>query len=149
MPATNERAVLFGGLASAWPVIALAALATVCSANDSNERIGTIDDIIIAPDTTVSYAIVGAGGFLGAARHDVAIAVSRLKVQGGKRILPGATKEALKATPAFEYGPPRAESISTLTLEERSLPCHRASRLAPRSRRASTRSAIPGAGSWP
>jgi sporulation protein YlmC with PRC-barrel domain len=74
--------------------------------NDSNERIGTIDDIIIAPDRAVSYAIVGVGGFLGVARHDVAIPVSQLKLQGTKLILPGATKEALKATPAFEYGAP-------------------------------------------
>ena len=71
--------------------------------NDKNERIGTIDDIIIAPDRAVSYAIVGAGGFLGVARHDVAIPVNQLKLVGAKLVLPGATKDAVKATPAFEY----------------------------------------------
>src|SRR5262245_45817817 len=40
--------------------------------NDNDEKIGTIEDIIIAPDKTVSYAIVGVGGFLGLGRHDVA-----------------------------------------------------------------------------
>jgi hypothetical protein len=39
--------------------------------NDKNERIGTVDDIIIAPEKAVSYAIIGAGGFLGIDRHDV------------------------------------------------------------------------------
>ncbi|HKC81710.1 MAG TPA: PRC-barrel domain-containing protein [Gemmatimonadaceae bacterium] len=30
--------------------------------NDKNDRIGEIDDITIAPDKAVSYAIIGAGG---------------------------------------------------------------------------------------
>jgi len=71
--------------------------------NDSNEKIGAVDDIIIAPDKSVSYAIIGAGGFLGVARHDVAVRVSQLKVDGDKLVLPGATKEALKNAPEFEY----------------------------------------------
>ena len=71
--------------------------------NDSNEKIGAVDDIIIAPDKSVTYAIIGAGGFLGVARHNVAIRVSQLKVDGDKLVLPGATKEALKEAPEFEY----------------------------------------------
>ena len=71
--------------------------------NDKNERIGSIDDIIIAPDKAVSYAIIGAGGFLGLGKHDVAIPVSQFKLIDNKLVLAGATKEALKASPAFEY----------------------------------------------
>ena len=41
--------------------------------NDKGEAIGKADDIIIAPDKAVSYAIIGAGGFLGVGKHDVAI----------------------------------------------------------------------------
>jgi hypothetical protein len=74
--------------------------------NDKNERIGTVDDIIVAPDKAVSYAIVGAGGFLGVARHDVAIPVWQLKLDKGKLVLPGGTKAALEATPRFEYATP-------------------------------------------
>jgi hypothetical protein len=55
--------------------------------NDNNERVGSIDDIIITPDKSISYAIVNAGGFLGLAKHDVAVPVSKL----------------LKASPEFEY----------------------------------------------
>jgi hypothetical protein len=62
-----------------------------------------VDDIIIAPDKSVTYAIIGAGGFLGVARHNVAIRVSQLKADGDKLVLPGATKEALKQAPEFEY----------------------------------------------
>ena len=72
--------------------------------NDSGDGIGKVDDIIVAPDKAVSYAIIGAGGFLGMGRHDVAIPVSQLKQQSdGKFVLAGATKDALKAMPPFEY----------------------------------------------
>jgi hypothetical protein len=71
--------------------------------NDKSERIGTVDDIVIAPDKAVSYAIIGAGGFLGVAKHDVAIPVNQFKLVDGKFVLAGATKDALKAMPPFEY----------------------------------------------
>jgi sporulation protein YlmC with PRC-barrel domain len=72
--------------------------------NDNGDGIGKVDDIIVAPDKAVSYAIIGAGGFLGLGRHDVAIPVGQLKQQGdGKFVLAGATKDALKAMPPFEY----------------------------------------------
>jgi sporulation protein YlmC with PRC-barrel domain len=71
--------------------------------NDKAERIGSIDDIIIAPDKAVSYAIINAGGFTGLTKHDVAIPVSQLKLVDNKLVLAGATKEALKASPPFEY----------------------------------------------
>jgi len=71
--------------------------------NNNNEKVGKVEDLIIAPDKAVSYAIVGVGGFLGMDRHDVAIPAGQLKFDGGKLTLPGATKEALKALPEFEY----------------------------------------------
>ena len=72
--------------------------------NDGGDGIGKVNDIIVAPDKAVSYAIIGAGGFLGVGRHDVAIPVSQIKQQSdGKFILAGATKDALKAMPPFEY----------------------------------------------
>ena len=71
--------------------------------NDQNEKIGAVDDIIVAPDKSVTYAIIGAGGFLGVARHNVAIRVNQLTLDGDKLVLPGATKEALKQAPEFEY----------------------------------------------
>ena len=71
--------------------------------NDQGEKIGAVDDIIIAPDKTLTYAIIGAGGFLGVARHNVAVRVDQLTVNGDKLFLPGATKDALKQAPEFEY----------------------------------------------
>jgi len=71
--------------------------------NDKNQKIGKVDDLIVAPDKAVSYAIIGVGGFLGIDRHDVAIPVNQFKLDKGKIILAGATKEALKALPNFQY----------------------------------------------
>jgi uncharacterized protein YrrD len=71
--------------------------------NDANQKIGSIDDIIITPEKFVSYAIVGTGGFVGLMKHDVAIPMSHLQMDKGKAVLPGATKEVLKALPEFAY----------------------------------------------
>ena len=71
--------------------------------NDLNERSGSVDDIIVTFDKSVSYAIVNAGGFLAVAKHDLAVPVSKLKLVDGKLVLPGATRQALKDVPPFEY----------------------------------------------
>jgi hypothetical protein len=71
--------------------------------NDKNEKIGSVDDLIVAPDKSLSYAIIGVGGFLGMGKHDVAIPVSQFKEDKGRITLPGATKDALKAVPKFVY----------------------------------------------
>jgi sporulation protein YlmC with PRC-barrel domain len=71
--------------------------------NDTKERVGTVDDLIVTPEKAISYAIVNAGGFLGLAKHNVAIPVSQFKLVDNKLVLPGATKEALKASPEFQY----------------------------------------------
>jgi PRC-barrel domain len=71
--------------------------------NDMNERIGSIDDIIVTPAKSVSYAIINAGGFLAMTKHDVAVPVSQLKLVDNKLTLPGATRDALKDSPPFEY----------------------------------------------
>jgi sporulation protein YlmC with PRC-barrel domain len=71
--------------------------------NDKDEKVGDVDDLIIAPDSSVSYAIIGVGGFLGLGERQVAIPVSRLKHSEGRLVLPGATKDALQAMPSFQY----------------------------------------------
>ena len=71
--------------------------------NNIDDNVGVIDDVIFAPDTSASYAIIGVGGFLNMGKREVAIPVYQIKQVGGKFILPGATKDALKALPAFEY----------------------------------------------
>ena len=72
--------------------------------NDMNQKIGKVDDLVIAPDGKLSVAVIDVGGFLGVGKHRVAIPVQQFSQIGPKRItLPGATKEALKQMPEFEY----------------------------------------------
>jgi len=71
--------------------------------NDSNQRIGKIDDLIIAPDGSLSVAVVNVGGFLGMGTHRVAIPVEQFAQISPKIVLPHATKDALKGLPEFKY----------------------------------------------
>jgi sporulation protein YlmC with PRC-barrel domain len=76
--------------------------------NDKNEKIGKVDDLIISPGKegntpAASFAIIGVGGFLGIGKRDVAIPTEQLKLQNKQLVLPGATKDALKAMPPFVY----------------------------------------------
>ncbi|MFG3757401.1 PRC-barrel domain-containing protein, partial [Klebsiella pneumoniae] len=67
--------------------------------NEANEKIGNVQDLIVAPENAVSFAIVGAGGFVGVGRHDVAIPVNQFHYDQGRIVLPSATKDAIKALP--------------------------------------------------
>jgi len=71
--------------------------------NDANEKIGDIDDIIIAKDGTLTFAIVNVGGFLGYGDYKVAVLVHRFSRIVPKAILPGATREKLRKLPRFDY----------------------------------------------
>ena len=73
--------------------------------NDHDERIGTIDDIIIGRDR-VLFAVLQVGGFLGLGGHLVAVPYQALVLDdtGGKTVLPGASRDELKKLPEFKYG---------------------------------------------
>ncbi|MBB5539936.1 PRC-barrel domain-containing protein [Paraburkholderia fungorum] len=80
--------------------------------NDSGEKVGVLHDIIIAPDNAVSFGIVAAHQFLGVSQHDVAIPLSQLDYVDGKLIWAGATRDAVKAIPAFQYSKVRTVPIA-------------------------------------
>jgi sporulation protein YlmC with PRC-barrel domain len=71
--------------------------------NDKHDKVGDVEDLIIASDSSVSYAIIGVGGFLGLGERQVAIPVNRFTHREGRIVLPGATKDALQAMPSFQY----------------------------------------------
>lgn len=71
--------------------------------NDKNQNIGKIEDIVVTQNERVSAAIIGVGGFVGVGKHNVAIPMEQLKVDGKRLVLAGATKETLKSMPKFEY----------------------------------------------
>jgi len=71
--------------------------------NDQDEKIGKIEDIILSKERTASYAIVSIGGFLGLGSHDAAIPAGQFQLKNDRLVLPGATKDQLRAMPRFEY----------------------------------------------
>jgi len=70
--------------------------------NDNGEVVGQIDDLILAK-AVVSHAVVGVGGFLGVGTHDVVIPVGKFTRESKRIVLPGASREAIRAMPRFEY----------------------------------------------
>ncbi|MGZ5096318.1 MAG: PRC-barrel domain-containing protein [Burkholderiales bacterium] len=72
--------------------------------NDKNEKIGSLDDLVIGSDQSL-YAVLQVGGFLGMGGHLVVVPYNSLKIdQNGKKIeLPGASKEALQRLAEFKY----------------------------------------------
>ncbi|MGV7029611.1 PRC-barrel domain-containing protein [Methylobacterium symbioticum] len=72
--------------------------------NDKDEKIGTIDDIIIGKDK-VLFAVIQVGGFLGLGGHLIATPFNQLNLddEKGKIVLPGASKDELKNLSEFRY----------------------------------------------
>jgi PRC-barrel domain len=71
--------------------------------NEANETVGTIDDLIVTPGEKVPFAVLSVGGFLGMGTKYVVVPFSSLQVKEKKMVLPGATKDSLKALPEFKY----------------------------------------------
>jgi sporulation protein YlmC with PRC-barrel domain len=76
--------------------------------NDRDEKVGSIDDLVIGRDGNVS-AVLSVGGFLGMGSKYVQVPYSNLtfgntqKDSDNRVVLKGATKESLKSDPGFTY----------------------------------------------
>jgi len=62
--------------------------------NHANETVGT---------DKMPYLVLSVGGFLGVGNKLVVLPYESLSTTGNKLVMPGATKEALKALPQFKY----------------------------------------------
>jgi sporulation protein YlmC with PRC-barrel domain len=72
--------------------------------NEKGDKVGKVEDILVSSDGTLSTAIIEVGGFVGMGGHKVAIPVQQFQMGDKSKItLPGATKDALKALPAFQF----------------------------------------------
>jgi sporulation protein YlmC with PRC-barrel domain len=72
----------------------------------SDNKLGTIDDVLIDKSGKVTALMVGVGGFLGMGEKDVAVPFSRIKMtkKNNKWYLTmEATKDQLKAAPGYKY----------------------------------------------
>lgn len=73
--------------------------------NEKGEAVGKIDDIIISKDQRALFAIISVGGYLGIGDKLIAVRYEELRPTSDNKgmILPGATKDGLKALPEFIY----------------------------------------------
>ena len=71
--------------------------------NEANEKVGTIDDLIVTPNDKVPYAVLSIGGFLGVGTRLVVVPYDTLKAGDKIMVLPGATRDSLKTFPEFNY----------------------------------------------
>ncbi|MBL8301839.1 MAG: PRC-barrel domain-containing protein [Ideonella sp.] len=86
--------------------------------NEAGQKVGKVEDLIVAPDRNVSFVIVGAGGFAGIGRHDVAVLVTRIQDRGGRLVMLGATPESVKAMPSFTYADDSARRAQFIAAAE-------------------------------
>lgn len=89
--------------------------------SDQNEKIGSVDDVLLDPHGNVKAVVIGVGGFLGVGARDVAVPFNDLHWQMNttgaansqqvaqttdhptRATLPGVTKEQLQKAPEFKY----------------------------------------------
>jgi hypothetical protein len=71
--------------------------------NEAGDTVGKIDEIIVGPDGKAPFVVLSVGGFLGVGDKLVALPYEQMRTDGKKIVLPGATKDSLKALPEFKY----------------------------------------------
>jgi hypothetical protein len=76
--------------------------------NDQNEKIGSLDDLIMKDGNRIVMGVISVGGFLGMGNKLVAVPYDQLHLEADKDqtkiTMPGASKDALNAMPTFTYG---------------------------------------------
>ena len=71
----------------------------------SENKIGSIDDLVVSRDGTVKEAVVGVGGFLGVGEKSVAVPFTEIKMMtrdGKDWLVLDRSKDQLKAAPAVD-----------------------------------------------
>ena len=71
----------------------------------AENKIGSIDDLVVSRDGTVKEAVVGVGGFLGVGEKSVAVPFTEIKMMtrdGKDWLVLDRSKDQLKAAPAVD-----------------------------------------------
>jgi hypothetical protein len=71
--------------------------------NEANEKVGTIDDLIVTLTNKVPYAVLSVGSFLGMGTRLVVVPYDTMTAGDKNMVLPGATRDSLKMLPQFKY----------------------------------------------
>jgi len=74
--------------------------------DQSNSKIGEVNDVLVSSDGRINALIVGVGGVLGAGQKDVAVsfnAVQKTIKDNKVHLTMNASQDALKSAPGFKY----------------------------------------------
>ena len=72
--------------------------------DEHNNSIGSIDDILLSQTDHAPNVVLSVGGFLGIGNKLIEVRYNKLKINNdGHVILPGATKDSLKAMTGYHY----------------------------------------------
>jgi hypothetical protein len=75
--------------------------------NKAGEKIGSVKDLLVAPDGRIQAAVLSVGRFLGLGERDVAVPLTSIEIDrraDGGRMTIDVAKETLQSAPAFEHG---------------------------------------------
>src|SRR5437016_11834167 len=68
----------------------------------ADQKIGTVDELVLNPDGKVADVVIGVGGFLGAGEKRVSVPMAELKRGKNDHFVLAATKDSLKQMATFE-----------------------------------------------
>jgi sporulation protein YlmC with PRC-barrel domain len=71
--------------------------------NDHDQKIGTVDELLMDPNHDVTQAVLSVGGFLGVDSKLVAVKIDRLSVKPDRIVMAGATKDGLTKMPTYTF----------------------------------------------
>jgi sporulation protein YlmC with PRC-barrel domain len=71
--------------------------------NAKGEEIGTIDDILVDPNTGEARAVLAIGNYVGTADAMVVVPLSNVQIGVGHHVMPKATKDSLSAMTPWRY----------------------------------------------
>jgi sporulation protein YlmC with PRC-barrel domain len=80
--------------------------------NDSNEKLGSIDDLIMNKQGKIDKVIIGVGGFLGVGQRDIAVNFDQLKFTD--QPVPATTASTSSPAPSTPSSPPSTTPSSTV-----------------------------------
>lgn len=89
--------------------------------NGEDEKVGDINDLIIALGGNVEGVVIGVGGFLGMGEKDVAIEMAQLDVASSdgdvQRLVTSASRADLESAPEFVTAQQQAQEAEALRME--------------------------------
>lgn len=80
--------------------------------NDSNEKLGSIDELIMNKQGKIDKVIIGVGGFLGVGQRDIAVNFDQLKFTD--QPVPATTASTSSPAPSTPSSPPSTTPSSTV-----------------------------------